>query len=255
MQAEATAMPVPVTLATGRPGPYDIAVDGSYVYWTEQLGGAVMRVQKGGGTPQLVGAASQPLHLVLDSDYVYWNDNGGVERAAKAGGGTMLVAAPVGSIVGVGVDDNNVFAVGTNYLLWRAPKDGSGSLVTWGPTYAEWPMAVDSVVTAIGEFSPVDIALRGPFLLTKAGTQVPHIGFAHYYLQAVKAYSPFVYSAGADGEIGQPQTIRRVHECGEVVGQLILSEPNGQSMASIALDSEYVYWTNTSGNTIYRTPR
>lgn len=36
----------PVTLASGQSLPWDIVVDGTSVYWTNQIGGTVMKVVK-----------------------------------------------------------------------------------------------------------------------------------------------------------------------------------------------------------------
>jgi len=36
----------PITIATGQTGPFGVAVDSAYVYWTNQTGGTVMRVVK-----------------------------------------------------------------------------------------------------------------------------------------------------------------------------------------------------------------
>jgi hypothetical protein len=57
--------------ATGTPA--RVAVDGTYAYWSESLGGAIMRAPKdGSGSPSLVAASTEPLGLVVVGPTVYW---------------------------------------------------------------------------------------------------------------------------------------------------------------------------------------
>jgi hypothetical protein len=66
-----------VTLATNQAVPVRLAADGTYVYWSSNLGGAIVRTREDGtGTFEVVASASQPYALAVDATYVYWIDTG-----------------------------------------------------------------------------------------------------------------------------------------------------------------------------------
>jgi hypothetical protein len=74
-------------VATGQAKPYRIALDSSYVYWSSQLGGAIVRRRKDlsdSATPVIT--AQGPMGLVVDDSFVYWFNSGDttVYRAAKS---------------------------------------------------------------------------------------------------------------------------------------------------------------------------
>jgi hypothetical protein len=91
-----------VALAQGQAKPWGLAVDDTYVYFSDMLGGAVMRTPKGApGTPQVVSAASSPTDVGLDATSVYWIDqtSNNVWKAPKSGGTATVVLttrAPLG---------------------------------------------------------------------------------------------------------------------------------------------------------------
>jgi hypothetical protein len=72
-----------VALAANQPGPWGIALDADFVYWTHGNGGGVSKVAKNGGAPiPLVGdklTMSQGQGVAVDATSVYWtNTNGSV---------------------------------------------------------------------------------------------------------------------------------------------------------------------------------
>jgi hypothetical protein len=82
------------TLATGQARPMRIAADGTFVYWSSNLGGAVLRTREDGtGSPTVLASASNPWGIAVDSSWVYWMDTGtlSVQRAPKGGGSPVTL--------------------------------------------------------------------------------------------------------------------------------------------------------------------
>jgi hypothetical protein len=73
-----------LALASG-PSISDLAIDGDFVYWTEQTApGAVRKVPKAGGPSVLVASDDDPVAVAVDARAVYWSDVGGnIMRLAK----------------------------------------------------------------------------------------------------------------------------------------------------------------------------
>jgi hypothetical protein len=87
-------------LADASGKPLRLAVDAANVYWSENLGGAVMRAPKdGSGSPAVVVAATQPQGLVVVGNTVYWVSNADADQsihAVPASGGMATTFATVG---------------------------------------------------------------------------------------------------------------------------------------------------------------
>jgi hypothetical protein len=127
-------------VAAKQAGPYEIAVDSTYVYFTNQGatpaldggggdgGGAVMRVNLDGSNPTaLVLGLHAPREILLDTNNVYWlshdtpDDDGGgagcIGMVAKTGGAASF---PVTSIP----DDLLGLAMYEGNLVWGQPVEG-----------------------------------------------------------------------------------------------------------------------------------
>jgi hypothetical protein len=94
----------PTTLASGKYQAGDLAVDGTYVYWTngaDSAGsptgstGSVMRVPIGGGTPSTIASQqADPAGIAVNARGVYWTNNlGGTVVVAPLGGGALSTLA------------------------------------------------------------------------------------------------------------------------------------------------------------------
>jgi len=70
-------------LASGQSGPFFVAVDSSWVYFTEYGAGNVKRVSKTGGNLQtLASALDRPSGIAVTSDYLFFSDYDGVYKIA-----------------------------------------------------------------------------------------------------------------------------------------------------------------------------
>jgi hypothetical protein len=68
----------PVTLASGRNQPWALALDSTYLYWTDDGSGAVMKVPLAGGSPFTLAAGQDgAADIAVDSASVYWTTYGG----------------------------------------------------------------------------------------------------------------------------------------------------------------------------------
>jgi hypothetical protein len=65
-------------LARDQARPVRLAIDRSYVYWSNNLGGAVWRTRKDGSQvdPELVSAASSPHTILVQGGFAYWVNQG-----------------------------------------------------------------------------------------------------------------------------------------------------------------------------------
>ncbi|HUB08297.1 MAG TPA: hypothetical protein VMB50_14920 [Myxococcales bacterium] len=142
------------TIASGQAGPFDLVVDQSTVYWTNQVdGGSVARAPKvpanGGAPVELATGQINPWALALapDDASLYWttwnwtNDGklsyGTVVRAALDGGVPDTIAAAEAAPLWI--------AVGSTHLYWldlesnsilEAAQDGTSRSTFWSdPTF------------------------------------------------------------------------------------------------------------------------
>ena len=77
----------PTMLASGLTNPQGVAVDDTWVYFTEPSANAVKKVPKNGGSVVLVAGGQQtPFNVAVDAKWVYWTNNvatGSVMKVAK----------------------------------------------------------------------------------------------------------------------------------------------------------------------------
>ena len=118
------------TLADGLNRSWNLAVDGTYVYWVENdiSNGAVKKVPVNGGTiTTLASGLVQPSAIEVDANYVYWierngGSNGSLKKIPKTGGSITTLAAGF-------LNAQNHMALDASNVYWGDGKSGGGGVI------------------------------------------------------------------------------------------------------------------------------
>jgi hypothetical protein len=147
MRAPIDASAAPTTLASLTvQGTSGIAVDASYVYYTDTKANAVYRVAKSGGAPMTLAANEQtPTNIVVDASFVYFNASQGgmIRRVALDGTGGAFTLA--NNAFGQWMSQTDVDIIyASSGDEWRVPKSGGGAqqLMQFGPQETVHAMTV-----------------------------------------------------------------------------------------------------------------
>ncbi len=130
--ASACVSSASIWLVSGLSQPEDVAIDASYVYWTDIGDGSVRRVAKGGGASTAIATGqSRPRRLALDDTYVYWSNElgGAIMRAPKDASAAPTIVSTAVSPWGVITLGSYVFFTDGNGVS-RVPKAG-GAPTSW----------------------------------------------------------------------------------------------------------------------------
>jgi hypothetical protein len=148
--------PVPSSVLSGLDHPNDLAVDPTYLFWSQGAGpGAVMHATRS----ELIPTAMQPGlpaagAVALDGSYLYWivpGNGGAIQRMDKSGGSFAYVASNLFGAKDVVVDDTYVYWTETGMgdgagLVRRALKDKTDT---------------DVATLATGQQLPGELAVQG----------------------------------------------------------------------------------------------
>jgi hypothetical protein len=105
-----------------------LAVDGSYVYASDDVRG-VIRIPAAGGAPETLALPDQPAEAVeVDATHVYWASRAGstnvIGRVAKAGGTPETLATSTSVFTSMRVHDGNVYFTRKDGLIGFFPVAG-----------------------------------------------------------------------------------------------------------------------------------
>ncbi|HEY0706686.1 MAG TPA: DUF5050 domain-containing protein [Polyangia bacterium] len=145
----------PITeLATGQMRPWMIVLSNDSVYWTNRDGRAVMRVSKGGGTPQMLAASLNDVFgIAIDDTAVFFRDadqngQGRVMKLTLNGMQLQQLASTTGEGARfLALDETNVYWTnGRNRdgAIMTALKDGTGTMALVTSLPSPRGIAVDS---------------------------------------------------------------------------------------------------------------
>jgi hypothetical protein len=149
--------PIPEAVLSGLDHPNDLAVDPTYLFWSQGAGvpGAVMRSTRDGTMsapmqPGLPGAGA----IALDGSYVYWivpGNGGAIQRMDKSGGSLTYVVSTLFGPKDVVVDDT--------YVYWTETGMGDGAGLVRRALKDETDTEV--VTLATGQQLPGEVSVQG----------------------------------------------------------------------------------------------
>jgi hypothetical protein len=231
--------------------PLHLTVDASYVYFTANLGGAVMQVAKAGGNPTVLATATQPNFILVDNQSVFWTDGNGVNAVPKGGGTTKQLDYSAWDFFAQ--NTQSVFyhhAQNTVDGFWRAAKNGIG------PTACVSSQLGNPIVGA---------AVDDAYVYYGLGNQPAYYPYSPYTAQPLAGVTPafYIWPGGLEGPGSGPlaydntgfyysgyEGIMKLDACTNAREGLVLSL-TGITAKLLALDSTYVYWSD--GTMIGRT--
>lgn len=162
----------PITLASGNSSYWAIALDETYVYWTDVERGLILKVPKNGGdVTQLASTSSNvSVAVAVYGDFVYWAETnastgfGAIKMVHKNGGTPTTVAADPGWGAFIGIRG---LAVDSSGVYWSVAGNNTGSpngmVLAIPGTPVNDPMQLSSttpMVLATGLKNPVGLKLH-----------------------------------------------------------------------------------------------
>jgi hypothetical protein len=120
------SLPTAVQIATGG-DLRELAIDDTYVYWTDAVLGTVKRTPKAGGTTQpLASGQDSPQDVVASGGTVWWIDDGvqgGIQTVVPGGQPVQLVDGPIPSAMDLALDDTTLYWTAFARVM-RMPRTG-----------------------------------------------------------------------------------------------------------------------------------
>lgn len=221
---------VPTAIAQGFSRAFAIDADFVYGFSLDSESPGVVRVPKGGGTPERIVVAQTSLGaLLVDDTSLYFIGAHDVLRAPKSGGTPTDLAASTEAPAGLAIDDANVY--------WSAPG-GLFMVPKAGGTATELAPVLTGVLASDGQFVYYGDGAGISRVATTGGAPEHFVDLTD--LGALATDAEHVYAATTAG---------RVVAFAKVVGASpveLLAGAAGQALSGFTLDDTHVYVATTS---------
>jgi hypothetical protein len=254
----------PDVFASGQALPNLVAVDDKTVYWhIAGDGGAILALEKAGGTPRTVAAAAAAVEqLVVSTDAVYWAQDKQIRRAPKQGGdgGSDVAYTAQFPILGFAVDDTSIYVIENDEntgdeAVGRASKADGGRLVL-DNVDAPTAIAVDSKMLYWADSNTTEVHA----IPKGAGPDAGRTIFGNDTKDPISPDTPLgfaiddtamFWSESINGIIGRHLLAAGVN------GTSLYTDPdtNDSDLGDISIDANYVWFTKLKTGTLMRVPK
>jgi hypothetical protein len=225
--------------------PYEIGVDGSYVFYADAVNGIIASVSvAGGGLPLFIASSPLPIiiegNVVVDNDFVYWPTSTAIYKAPKFGGTPIAIVAGINPVA-IAQDSSSIYFTGNG--LVRKVSKSSG------------------VVSTIATGSALNLVVTGGFVvwneLGGAIRRVSSVGGTVTTFNTVVSGRSNT-SVGADGTfifytdrpssgVGTSYVRRATIALPSTAGAAIYSLNASLMPDDVSSDGSYIYWGDGNG--------
>jgi hypothetical protein len=266
------ALCLPTVVASPNANISDIAVDSTYMYWTQ--GNEVAKKPFSGGNIQtLAGGLSDPRGIVVDNINAYWVDfaAASVSQALLIGGAPQQLWPPTNNDAGIVGPPNptDVAADGTN-VYWVTGGVGNSSGQVLSVPIGSGGSVTPKVISS-SEAHPIAVALdaNNVYWVDEGDTTSQTGPFNGSVNQAPKqggAITPLATGLQLPWDVAVDQTSVYWTEKNNpgavkklpIGGGPIVTLAQGVGVGApygIAVDSQYVYWTDYDNSEVLRLPK
>lgn len=244
-------------IASNQNKPYRLASDGTNLYWSSNLGAAIVMAPLGGGPVTTLYSANQPTGIAVDDSYVYWAEasTARVMKAPKVPGtSTQLVGSHYAD--SFAIDGTHLYAEAIekrsfDSLLAAVRIDKtSGAVESYAQlgAFANQTGGIartDSFVFSIGYTNQQQTIEQFALVPQQQKTLDKWVGAGGPQIAAIAADDCSVYFTGAallGIDLVQSKGVFRHYVSGESVMPVTTAVVDPRR---IAIDDTYVYWTDS----------